>query len=247
MIPSIAVILTDPARRILWVNEDFYRITGYSPHEAIGKVPGALLQGPSTEQDAVQRIRKGLQQQISLKEQLTNYRKNGEPYLCRLVIHPIFDSRHQLTNFIAFEIDATHAPADLQVPLLEFPDKYRTSSLKGLEEAVLYQKLRQLLENERLFLNPDLTLKRMADKLATNTKYLSQVINHQTGLNFQQFINRYRVEEAKSKISDKHFKHLTLYGIALQCGFKNKSTFYKVFKEITQVTPKEFLQGKAGL
>lgn len=244
MIPNIAVILTDPNKRILWVNEDFSRITGYTAMEAIGKIPGALLQGPGTEQDAVHRIRKGLQQKISLKEQLTNYRKNGEPYLCRLVIHPIFDARHQLTNFIAFEIDATHAPEDLQVPLLEFPDKYRTSSLKGIEEALLYRKLRLLLESEKLYLNPDLTLKRMADKLATNTKYLSQVINHQTGLNFQQFINRYRVEDAKNKIANDQLKHLTLYGIALQCGFKNKSTFYKVFKEITQVTPREFMLKK---
>ncbi|MEY4134712.1 MAG: hypothetical protein RL386_1062 [Bacteroidota bacterium] len=79
MIPSIAVILTDPARRILWVNEDFCHITGYAPAEAIGKVPGALLQGPKTEPEAVSRIRKGLNQKISLREQLTNYRKNGEP------------------------------------------------------------------------------------------------------------------------------------------------------------------------
>lgn len=243
MIPNIAVILTDPAKRILWVNEDFSRITGYTAMEAIGKVPGALLQGPGTEQDVVHRIRKGLQQKVSLKEQLTNYRKNGEPYLCRLVIHPIFDIQNQLINFIAFEVDATHIPSNLQVPLLELPDKYRTSSLKGLEETILYQKLRLLLENEQLFLDPDLTLKRMADKLATNTKYLSQVINHQTGLNFQQFVNRYRVEEAKRKIADVQLKHLTLYGIALQCGFKNKSTFYKVFKEITQVTPKAFITG----
>lgn len=244
MIPNIAVILTDPAKRILWVNEDFSRITGYTAMEAIGKVPGALLQGPDTEQDVVHRIRKGLQQKVSLKEQLTNYRKNGEPYLCRLVIHPIFDARNQLINFIAFEIDATHTPSSQQVPLLELPDKYRTSSLRGLEETILYQKLRLLLETEQLYLNPDLTLKRMADKLATNTKYLSQVINHQTGLNFQQFINRYRVEEAKRKIADDQLKHLTLYGIALQCGFKNKSTFYKVFKEITQVTPKAFMTGE---
>ncbi|MEY4134711.1 MAG: hypothetical protein RL386_1061 [Bacteroidota bacterium] len=146
-----------------------------------------------------------------------------------------------MTNFIAFEIDATHTPEDLQIPLLEFPDRYRTSSLKGIEETLLYEKLRHLLEAERLFLNPDLTLKKMADKLATNTKYLSQVINHQTGLNFQQFINKYRVEEAKAKITDKGFRHLTLYGIALQCGFKNKSTFYKVFKETTQLTPREFI------
>lgn len=242
MMPHIAVILTDASKRILWVNEDFTHITGYAVSEVIGKKPGALLQGPATEQDVVQRIRKSLDQKNPLREVITNYRKNGEAYLCKLVIHPIFDNNRELINFIAFEIDATQAPTDADIPLLNFPDKYRTSSLKGLDEVRLYEKLKETVEHHRLYLDPQLTLKRMADKLATNTKYLSQVVNHQTGLNFQQFINQYRVEEAKKKITDEHFHNLTLYGIALQCGFKNKSTFYKVFKEVTHLTPKEFIQ-----
>ena len=57
--------------------------------------------------------------------------------------------------------------------------------------------------------------------LNTNTKYLSQVVNHLSGRNFQFFVNAYRVEEAKNKLVNQDYQNLTLYGIALQCGFKN--------------------------
>ena len=98
------------------------------------------------------------------------------------------------------------------------------------------------MENEKLFLDPNLSLKEVADQLHTNTKYLSQVVNHHAGCNFQFFINTYRVKEVKSMITSDDYHNLTLFGIALQCGFKNKSTFYKVFKEISGQTPKEYIK-----
>ena len=98
-----------------------------------------------------------------------------------------------------------------------------------------------LLIKEKLYLEPSLTLRSVADRLGTNTKYLSQVVNHYSGNHFQFFINNYRIEEVKRKIVSEDFGNFTLYGIALQCGFKNKSTFYKVFKEITGQTPRENL------
>lgn len=242
MIPNIAVILTDPNQRIIWVNEDFTSITGYSLGEAIGRIPGKILQGPKTEQAARDRIRKAIQSRIPYKDQLTNYRKNGEPYTCKLVIHPIFNKNQELTNFIAFEINGDVTLDESSIPLLNLSDKYKSSSLHGVDEIKLYHQLKRLIESEKLYLSAELTLKKVADLLNTNTKYLSQVVNHQAGYNFQQFINFYRIEEAKHKIVNDSLSNLTLYGIALQCGFKNKSTFYKVFKEVTGLTPKIYIQ-----
>lgn len=242
MIPNIAVILTDPQQRIIWVNDDFTSITGYSLGEAIGRIPGKILQGPKTEPEVIERIRKAIQQRIPWRDQLTNYRKNGEPYPCKLVIHPVFDRNQELTNFIAFEVDGSLVADELDIPLMNLNEKYRSSSLRSIDEIKLYDQLKQLLETDKLYLNPELSLKTVADLLNTNTKYLSQVVNHQAGINFQQFINLYRVKEAKHKIVKDSFSNLTLYGIALQCGFKNKSTFYKVFKEVTGYTPKDFVR-----
>lgn len=246
MVPHIAVILTDKERRILWVNQDFVEMTGYTLDEVIGRSPGQVLQGPDSEHEAINRIRKGLENRVPLKDQLTNYRKNGEPYICKLVIHPIFGRDQELTHFIAFEVDGDIIKEEEELPLMGLSQKYASSSLKGLEEVKLYFKLKVLLEKEELYLDPNLTLKNVADRLATNTKYLSQVVNNHSGKNFQHFINSYRVEESKTQIMDSNNKNFTLYGIALQCGFKNKSTFYKVFKEITGNTPREF-QKQNGL
>jgi PAS domain S-box-containing protein len=242
MIPNIAVILTDPQQRIIWVNDDFTAITGYSLGEAIGRIPGRMLQGPKTEPEVIERIRKAIQHRIPFRDQLTNYRKSGEPYLCKLVIHPVFDRNQELTNFIAFEVDGNLVADEFNIPLMNLSEKYRSSSLRSIDEIKLYDQLKQLLEADKLYLNPELSLKTVADLLNTNTKYLSQVVNHQAGINFQQFINLYRVKEAKHKIVKDSLSNLTLYGIALQCGFKNKSTFYKVFKEVTGYTPKDFVR-----
>jgi len=241
MTPHIAVILTDADKRIVWVNDDFTSITGYHLGEVIGKKP-SLLQGPRSEQEVIHRIRKGLEQRVSLKECITNYRKNGEQYTCTLVIHPIFNRRQELINYIAFEVDHKEVPRPDDLPIMHMHAKYNSSSLKGAEELKLYYKLKKLLENEKLYLDPELNLKVVADRLATNTKYLSQVVNHYAGCNFQQFINRFRVKEVQQKILSGAYQNLTLFGIASKCGFKNKSTFYKVFKESTGQTPRAYQQ-----
>jgi len=242
MAKDIAIILTDAQRKIIWVNDSFTRITGYALPEVIGNSPGRLLQGPRTQGEAVQRIRKNLAALKPFKEEILNYRKNGEEYLCRLVIHPIFNNQHKLTNFIAFEVDGDKVPDETDLSLLQLEDKYRSSSLKGAQEMQLYQQLRRLMEQEKLYLDPDLTLRAVAARLDSNTKYLSQVVNHFAGENFQYFLNTYRVKEVKENIGKDDYSHLTLFGIALQCGFKNKSTFYKVFKELTGMTPRAYLR-----
>lgn len=239
---NIAVILTDSKKQILWVNDGFTFITGYTPREAIGNIPGKLLQGPESEFEVIQRMRKALDEHVPVREQINNYRKNGEIYPCRLVIYPVFDQQKQLTNFIAFEVDGDEVPEDAPIPLLDLSLKYKNSGLSKFEGTRIYEALVQLLEREKIHLDPDLSLKQTADRLMTNTKYLSQVVNQFTGNNFQQFVNTYRIEAVKAKINDPQFKNLTLYGISLYCGFKNKSTFYKVFKEITGLTPKAFME-----
>jgi len=241
MMPKVAVILTDPSQKIIWANNDFTDITGYPLHEVISRKP-SLLQGKKSENDAIQRIKKGLEEQTPFKEEITNYRKNGEEYLCKLVIYPIFNEDHQLLHFIAFEADGNIIRNDADIPLMQLSEKYHSSSLRGIDELQLYLELETLLKEEQLYLDPDLSLRQLADRLATNTKYLSQVVNHLASCNFQQYLNTFRIREVQNKILNKDYGNLTLFGIALQCGFKNKSTFYKVFKEIAGVTPKEYIK-----
>jgi PAS domain S-box-containing protein len=237
---QVAVILTDASYRILWVNRDFEAMTGYEIGEVIGKHPGQVLQGPKTEPDAIERIRQGLASGEPFKETITNYRKNGDTYCCKLVIHPIHNENKEVVNYLAFEVDGDVVVNENRISLLNIKDRYRTSSLRGLDELQLFERIKDTMINEKLYLDADLTLRKMSSYLDTNTKYLSQVINHHGSANFLTFINAYRIDAVIDRIKEGDFRKHTFYGIAQRCGFKNKSTFYKVFRDVTGQTPKAY-------
>lgn len=238
---QVTIILTDASKRILWVNQNFPNLTGYSFGEALGRTP-KFLQGVNTEKDKLLEINRALTDQIPIKSIITNYKKSGKPYSCELIIYPIFNTKSELCNFISFERDVTYEKEIDDQVLPSLDGKYYTSSLKGNKELEIYFSLRETLEREELYLKPDITISEVSKILKTNTKYLSQVINNIAQRNFLQFINEYRIEHYKRILSREKLEHLTLFGLALQSGFKNKSTFYKVFKEVTGITPREYLQ-----
>ena len=96
------------------------------------------------------------------------------------------------------------------------------------------------MEKEQPYLNPELTLPELAKSLNLSTNQLSQIINSGFNKNFNEFINEYRVEMVKTKLKDGSLAHLSLLGIAMDCGFNSKATFNRVFKKITNVSPSEF-------
>ncbi|MEM8887736.1 MAG: helix-turn-helix domain-containing protein [Bacteroidota bacterium] len=100
-----------------------------------------------------------------------------------------------------------------------------------------YQKLLTLIEAEKLFKNPDISMTLLAAKMKLSNGYLSQIINQKEEKNFFDFINTYRVEEVKRNLSDPNFDHFSILGIGLEAGFKSKSTFNAVFKKMTGHTP----------
>ena len=121
------------------------------------------------------------------------------------------------------------------------------SENKLSENTVAYhEQLSMLMKEERLFLDQELDLKSLADKLNLSSGYLSQIINKYEQKNFFDFINGYRVEEVKSKIPDPAYQHLSLLGIAFESGFKSKSTFNLAFKKHTGMTPSGFKKSLAS-
>ena len=106
-------------------------------------------------------------------------------------------------------------------------------------------KLQRLMAEEQPWLEPELTLTELAQRLRTNTSLLSHVINTGCGQNFNDFVNSYRVAEAERKLQDPRFAHYSLVGIALEAGFNSKSTFNRVFKKLTGRTPGEVSRPKS--
>ena len=116
-------------------------------------------------------------------------------------------------------------------------DRYKFSSLSPDNKFLILSNLQKILKEEKPYLNPDLTIKQLAEMLEVNSNQLSQVINELLQKNFHQLINEYRVEEVKQNIND---TSRTLLGIALDSGFNSKSSFNRIFKDITGLTPSEY-------
>ncbi len=103
------VIVTGPEGRIRWVNAAFTQMTGYSFNEALGKTPGALLQGPDTDREEVARIGRALKAHEAVRATLLNYAKDGRPYWIDLDVAPVFDVEGRVEQFVAIERDVTAA------------------------------------------------------------------------------------------------------------------------------------------
>lgn len=104
----------------------------------------------------------------------------------------------------------------------------------------LIERLRTFMTDTKPYLDPELSLSSLAKQMGMTRNQLSELINAGLGENFYDFINRYRVEEVKRLMADPQKQHYNLLGIALEAGFKSKSTFNLIFKRFTGLTPTEY-------
>jgi AraC-like DNA-binding protein len=106
----------------------------------------------------------------------------------------------------------------------------------------LFNRLNLLMAEEKIYLNPKASLDYVAHLMKVNRMYLSQAVNRCTGDNFSTFINELRVKEAVRLMSDKNKLNHTIESIALDAGFNERTTFYRVFKKVTGFSPAAFLK-----
>lgn len=127
--------------------------------------------------------------------------------------------------------------------LVQFKPAPKRSKVETAEkDEVFLSKLRQFMETEKPYLNPDLNLSILAESLDMKPKQLSSQINQNCDQNFYDLVNSYRVEAFKNRLQSAERDKLSLLGHAYECGFYSKSTFNHVFKKITQQTPSEYLR-----
>jgi AraC-like DNA-binding protein len=104
------------------------------------------------------------------------------------------------------------------------------------------QLLKQAMEEERLYRDPELTLSRLAAHLDVPARLVSAAINQESGKSFNEFINYYRVEEFKGKLLQSENKKYTITALAFECGFNSQPTFQRAFKNIAGITPSEYAE-----
>ncbi len=119
-------------------------------------------------------------------------------------------------------------------------EKYRHSALPKSLSVKLANDLENLMQREKLYHQNDLRLEVLAAKLNTSKHFVSQVINQGFKMNFFEYINLKRIEEAKHLLRTTPREELNIIEVAYTVGFNNKGTFNSAFKKITGVTPTEF-------
>lgn len=118
--------------------------------------------------------------------------------------------------------------------------KYEKSALTPARAEAYLSKLAHAMETEKLFTNSSLKLQDLAQRLDMSPHHLSQLINEKLGQNFFDFLNHYRVEEAKRLLADPAKRHFTILSLALEVGFNNKASFNSAFKKHVGMTPSQF-------
>jgi len=192
-----AVIITDGKGLIEYVNNGFYRLTGWSLDEVRGKKPGSFLQGEETDPRTVDVIRQKLQNREAFYDEILNYKKDGVPYWTSLSINPVFDNG-ELVNFIAVQADITR----VKQMALDFTNKLKAigSALVLLEmepsgkvvdvNSLLKKTLKGVIDSKDFarFLMDGLSVDEKAELERTN--FVSKVVELKTDTNYLAFDSR---------------------------------------------------------
>ena len=122
----------------------------------------------------------------------------------------------------------------------EKQQKYEQSRLTEEEKFEYLNKLKEYFKEDKPYLNPEITIAEVSHRMNVSVRYLSQVINESLGKNFYDFINSYRIEEAKRQLITEADSKKTVLEVLYDSGFNSKSAFNSAFKKHTGFTPTEF-------
>tara|TARA_B100000809_G_scaffold261450_1_gene310378 strand:+ start:13235 stop:14374 length:1140 start_codon:yes stop_codon:yes gene_type:complete len=143
--------------------------------------------------------------------------------------------------FFIFAFSIMHFPIfaysgnfeDLSTATIE---KYAKSSLS--DSTALFEQIKAIVNEEKMYLDFEIKLNTVAEKLKHSIHHISQAINQNAKMSFPDFINSFRIIEAKKKLTMP--KPATIFAISLDVGFNSKAAFYTAFKKQTEMTPTEF-------
>ena len=183
--------------------------------------------------DAVENAQSGVQPEAPASEpQISTERQGGDTAASGEEL-----THESLSSVASGENDAIFDPETDEV---EEKPKYEGYQLDDEIAAAYAAEAKALMEKEKLYRNPDLTLPALAKKLKLSSNTLSQVLNGYCGQSFYNFVNTYRLEEVISMMHDPKFDSKSVLELLLEAGVKSKSTFNPIFKKWTGKTPSEY-------
>jgi len=144
-----------------------------------------------------------------------------------------------LISFFIYYLNKTNQ-LKIELSQLQNNKSKQEASTEKYEE--LYHNILNYFEKEKPYCNSDFTINQLADAMDTNITYISKAININEGMNFNLFLNSYRINMVKNMLSNGYQDRFTIKYIYFSCGFKHQSTFNKVFKLIEGITPSEYIR-----
>ncbi len=123
-------------------------------------------------------------------------------------------------------------------------DKTAEAQQEMPDLAAWKNKVEALMLYDRMYENAELSILELSQHLGTHAKKISQVINKGFGMNFNDWVNGYRVQAVIKKMEEGEHSMQTLLGLAFDCGFNSKSTFNRAFKKHTSMSPNDYIQQK---
>ncbi len=115
-----------------------------------------------------------------------------------------------------------------------------TDKISAKDYSETIDRLVQTMKEEKLFLDPALSISKLAQHTGLAEREISNALNQQLKKNFYAFVNEFRVEEVKKRLADAQYAHLKILSIAFDAGFNSKATFNRIFKEYTGTSPKSY-------
>jgi len=119
-------------------------------------------------------------------------------------------------------------------------NKYGTSTLTSDIVDETLPKLMEKIEKDKVYLDPNLTLQKLSQELNIHRNHLSQIVNVEFNMKFKDFLNKYRIEEAKKLLVSPDYERETILNVAYDSGFNSKSVFNTAFKKFTGKTPSKY-------
>ena len=120
----------------------------------------------------------------------------------------------------------------------------RDAAYRSLVNPKLMDELKERILNiilvQKKFKDKDYSARRLAEDLGTNTRYISAVVNVLFHMNYTSFVNKFRVEEAMTLLSDRRYAKYNMEDISTMVGFSNRQSFYASFYKLTGTTPREY-------
>ena len=124
----------------------------------------------------------------------------------------------------------------------EVPVKYASSALTVQDMKKIIEDLEMLMEKDQLYKNHNLKLSELSGFSKIPSHHISQSLNQQLGKSFFSYINEHRVNEVKKQLQIGRHQSITLLALAEECGFKSQTSFYRIFKQHTGLTPRTYLE-----